>query len=82
MPYFGYTPTGRLLHRLDELVASKLPWPPRERQMAMTACGRLVLEVKGVTELTEAEAEKRSALCWPCQRRQERDAKVGSGKRR
>lgn len=76
MPYFGYTPAGRLLHRLDELVASKLPWPPTEHHMAMTACGHLVLEVRGVREMTAAEAGPRPDLCHRCRQRQDREEKL------
>jgi len=79
MGYFGYTPAGQLLHRLEESVASKMPWPPEENRLALTMCDRLVLNVKNVRELTDAEAEEHDDLCRRCQRRYEREAKIGWG---
>ena len=62
MPYFGYTPRGTFLHRLDETVASKCPWPPIEGRLAWTACDRLVLAVRDVQQLTNDEAALRPDL--------------------
>lgn len=81
MGYFGYTPAGQLLHRLEESVASNMPWPPEENRLALTTCDRLVFNVKNVRELTAAEAEGQSDLCRRCQRRHERETKIEWGRR-